>query len=98
MLEERLLNKSDSDSNQNDVLIQYPCSNEANHNDIIFNDNQVANPEKNTQDLISLEKEEDIEIKNIEIIDTPVKIDDGPYNDLNTFKLIIKKSLELFTF
>lgn len=46
MLEERLLNKSDSDSNQNDVLIQYPCSNEVNQYDIIFNDNQVALPEK----------------------------------------------------
>ena len=87
MIEERLL--KESDSNKNDVLIQYPCSNEINQNGIIFIDNQVANPEKNGQDLTSLEKEEDIKIQDIEIIDTPDKFDDDPYKDVSTFKLMI---------
>ena len=87
MIEERLL--SESDSNKNDVLIQYPCSNEINQNDNIFIDNQVANPGKNGQDLISLENEEDIEVQNIKIIDTPNKIDDAIYKDVSTFKMML---------
>lgn len=86
MLEEGLLDKYDS--NQKDILAQYQSSNEFNQNEIVFIDNEVTNPEKNSQDLMPNEEKE-VEITNIEIFENTDKNDDYLLKDESTFKLLI---------